>query len=207
MNKVMNINIGGTVFFVDEIAYEKLNSYLKAIAKRFKNAKGGDEIIADIESRIVELLQQKLNSNKQIVTIDDIDEVITIMGNPSDFDSEDDFVDADVRQIVRKRLFRDVDNRMVGGVCSGLSAYFQLDALWFRLGFVIATISGLSILAYLILWIIVPPALSITEKLEMNGNPVNISNIEKSFREEMDGIRSKLDDLASQARSKFKKKR
>jgi len=207
MNKVMNINIGGIVFFVDEIAYEKLNSYLKAIAKRFKNAKGGDEIITDIESRIVELLQQKLNSSKQIVTVDDIDEVISIMGNPSDFDSDDDFVDADVKQIVRKRLFRDVDNRMIGGVCSGLSAYFKIDALWFRLGFVIATISGLSILAYLILWIIVPPALSITEKLEMNGSPVNISNIEKSFREEMDGIRSKLDNLASQARNKFKKKK
>ena len=206
MNKIMNINIGGIVFHVDDIAYEKLKKYLEDINKHFNKSTGGDEIINDIESRIAELFQQKLNSKKEVVTLEDVDEVISVMGKPSDFEDENEYDDPNVRQLGRKRMFRDIDNRMLGGVCSGLGAYFRVDTVWFRLGFVIATLSGLSILAYLILWIIIPPARTISEKLEMEGNPVTISNIEKAFREEMDGLRDKIDDLAAQAKRKFRKK-
>ncbi len=208
MNKVMNINIGGSVFHVDEEAYEKLKTYLKQINRHFKNTQGGDEIIIDIEARIVELFQQKLSSKKEIITMEDVNTVIEIMGKPSEFeeDTTSDYSSPDIVQLGRKRLFRDIDNRMLGGVCSGLGAYFRLDTVWFRIGFVVATFSGLSILAYIILWIIIPPARTISEKLEMQGDPVNISNIEKSFREEMSEIKDKLDDLASQAKNKFRKK-
>lgn len=208
MNKIMNLNIGGIVFHVDENAYEKLKKYLEEINKHFKNTASGDEIISDIEARIVELFQQKLNSKKEVIVMKDVDDVISVMGNPSDFEdeNEDDYSDPDIQQLGRKRLFRDIENRMVGGVCSGLGAYFRLDTVWFRLAFVIATLSGLSILAYLILWIIIPPAQTISEKLEMQGNPVTISNIEKSIREEMGNLREKIDDLASQARNQFRKK-
>jgi len=208
MNKIMNISIGGIIFHVDEKAYEKLKIYLEEIKKHFNKSEGGEEIINDIEGRIVELFQQKLNSKKEVINMVDVDEVISIMGKPSDFedDGEGDFVDPDIRQVGKKRLFRDIDNRMLGGVCSGLGAYFRLDTVWFRLGFVIATLSGLSILAYLILWIIIPPARTISEKLEMQGDPVTVSNIEKSIREEMNGLRDKIDDLASQARNQFRKK-
>ncbi len=204
----MNINIGGIIFNVDEETYERLKSYLNEISNHFKDSEGGEEIISDIESRIVELFQQKLNSKKEVITLADVDEVISIMGKPSDFESseENDDYDPDVKQFNKKRMFRDIDNRMLGGVCSGLGAYFRVDTLWFRLGFVIATFSGLSILAYLVLWVIIPPAKSVSEKLEMNGDPVTISNIEKAFREEMDGIRDTLDDLAAQAKRKFRKK-
>lgn len=208
MNKIMNISIGGIIFHVEEKAFEKLKKYLEEIKKHFNKSEGGEEIINDIESRIVELFQQKLNSKKEVINMNDVDEVILIMGKPSDFedDGEGDFVDPDIRQVGKKRLFRDIDNRMLGGVCSGLGAYFRLDTVWFRLGFVIATLSGLSILAYLILWIIIPPARTISEKLEMQGDPVTVSNIEKSIREEMNGLRDKIDDLASQARNQFRKK-
>lgn len=208
MNKIMNINIGGIIFNVDKETYTRLNAYLKEINNHFKGTKGGDEIINDIESRIVELFQQRLNSKKEVITLQDVEEVITIMGKPSDFESEseNDYFDPDVKQTSKKRMFRDIDNRMLGGVCSGLGAYFQIDTVWFRIGFVIATLSGLSILAYLILWVIIPPATTVSEKLEMNGDPVTISNIEKAFRDEMDGIRNKLDDLAAQAKEKFRKK-
>lgn len=210
MNKVMNINIGGSVFHVDEEAYDKLKSYLRQINRHFSNSKGGDEIIHDIEARIVELFQQKISSKKEVITMEDVTEVIAIMGKPSDFEEdveEEYFSDPDVRQMGRKRLFRDIDDRMIGGVCSGLGAYFRLDTVWFRIAFVIATLSGLSILIYLILWLIIPPARTISEKLEMNGDPVNVSNIEKTIREEMNDIRDKLDDLAYQAKSKFRKKK
>ncbi|HJN05724.1 MAG TPA: PspC domain-containing protein [Bacteroidales bacterium] len=208
MNKIMNINIGGIIFNVDKETYDRLNSYLKEINNHFKETEGGEEIINDIESRIVELFQQRLNSKKEVITIQDVEEVITIMGKPSDFEGEpqDDYNDPDVRQYSKKRMFRDIDNRMLGGVCSGLGAYFRIDTVWFRIGFVVATLSGLSILAYLILWVIIPPARTVSEKLEMNGDPVTVSNIEKSIREEMDEIRSKIDDLAAQAKRKFRKK-
>ncbi|MAE08181.1 MAG: hypothetical protein CL661_05410 [Bacteroidetes bacterium] len=208
MNKIMNINIGGIIFNVDKETYDRLNSYLKEINNHFKEIEGGEEIINDIESRIVELFQQRLNSKKEVITIQDVEEVITIMGKPSDFEGEpqDDYNDPDVRQYSKKRMFRDIDNRMLGGVCSGLGAYFRIDTVWFRIGFVVATLSGLSILAYLILWVIIPPARTVSEKLEMNGDPVTVSNIEKSIREEMDEIRSKIDDLAAQAKRKFRKK-
>jgi len=208
MNKVMNLNIGGIVFNVDDDAFEKLKKYLKGINKHFSNSTGGEEIIIDIEARIAELFQKKLSNKKEVITLEDVVDVISIMGNPSDFedDNESYFDDKNIKQVGRKRLFRDMDNRMIGGVCSGLGAFFQVDIVWFRLAFVIATLSGLSILAYLILWIIIPPAITISEKLEMQGEPVNISNIEKSIRDEMSGLRDKLDDLASQARNQFRKK-
>lgn len=210
MNKIMNINIGGIIFNVDKETYEKLNSYLKEINDHFKESDGGEEIISDIEARIVELFQQRLNSKKEVITIKDVEEVISIMGKPSDFDSENkndnENDDPDVRQYTKKRMFRDIDNRMLGGVCSGLGAYFRIDTVWFRIGFVIATISGLSILAYLVLWVIIPPATTVSEKLEMNGDPVTISNIENAIRKEMDGIRNKLDDLAAHAKRKFRRK-
>ena len=206
MNKIMNISIGGIIFHVDEEAYEKLKKYLEEIKKHFNKSDGGEEIISDIEGRIVELFQQKLNSKKEVINLEDVNKVISIMGKPSDFDNENEYADPDIRQMGKKRLFRDIDNRMIGGVCSGLGAYFRLDTVWFRLGFVIATLSGLSILAYLILWIIIPAARTVSEKLEMQGDPVTVSNIEKSIREEVDGLRDKIDDLAAQAKNQFRKK-
>jgi len=209
MKKVMNINIGGSVFHVDEDAYDKLKTYLRQITRHFKNTEGGDEIIHDIEARIVELFDQKLTDKKQVITQEDVSEVIKIMGKPSDFEEdveEEYFSDPDVRQVNKKRLFRDIDNRMLGGVCSGLGAYFRLDPVWFRIAFILATFAGVSILVYIILWVIIPPAKTISEKLEMQGNPVNITNIEKTIREEMNDIRDKFDDLASQAKEKFRKK-
>lgn len=208
MNKIMNINIGGIIFHVDDVAYEKLKNYIEEINIHFRKTDGGDEIINDIEARIVELFQQKLNSKKEVITMEDVDEVISVMGKPSDFADkvEPEYNDPDIKQLNKKRLFRDIDNRMIGGVCSGLGAYFNIDTVWFRLGFVVATLAGVSILVYLVLWIIIPPASTIAEKLEMQGNPVTISNIEKAIREEMDGLRDKLDDLAAQAKRKFRKK-
>lgn len=206
MNKVMNINIGGIVFHVDEDAYNKLERYLREIRRHFKNKSDNDEIITDIESRIVELFQQKLNNTKEVITIEDVNDVINTMGKPRDFSEETDNVPYDnIHQVFKKRLFRDIENRMFGGVCSGLGAYFRLDPIIFRIAFIVATIFGISILVYLIMWLIIPPARTIEEKLEMQGDPVTMSNIEKSIREELNNIRDKVDNMASQAKKKWKK--
>lgn len=211
MKKTLNINIKGIIFHLDEDAYNKLNKYLDEINNHFRNKKGREEIINDIENRLTELFQQKLNDKKQVITIEDVDEVISTMGHPSDFDedSEDDYTTVpQSRAKGHKRLFRNVEDRMLGGVCSGLGAYFNIDTVWVRIAFLIALVfAGGSILVYLVLWIVIPPARTVTEKLEMQGDPVTISNMEKAFKEEMNEIKDKLEDLTEQAKQTFKKKK
>ena len=211
MQKTLNINIKGTIFHLDEDAYNKLNKYLDEINNHFRNKKGREEIINDIENRLTELFQHKLNDKKQVITIEDVDEVIGTMGHPSDFDedSEDDYTTVPQNLLKgKKRLFRNVDDRMLGGVCSGLGAYFNIDTVWVRIAFLIALVfAGGSVLVYLVLWIVIPPARTVTEKLEMQGDPVTISNMEKAFKEEMNEIKDKLEDLTEQAKQTFKKKK
>lgn len=208
MKKTINTNINGINFIMDDDAYASLNTYLSAIKSHFKNKKGSDEIISDIESRIAELFQQMLNEKKQVLNMEDVKQVKDQMGQPSDFDQDTEEEPIYYAKTTgRKRLYRDTNDRMIGGVCSGLGAYFNVDTVWIRLIFVIAILSGVSALAYLILWIIIPAARSVSERLEMRGDPVNISNIEKSIREELNEIRDKVDDLASQARDSFRKKK
>lgn len=211
MQKTLNINIKGTIFHLNEDAYNKLNKYLDEINNHFRNKKGREEIINDIENRLTELFQHKLNDKKQVITIEDVDEVIGTMGHPSDFDedSEDDYTTVPQNLLKgKKRLFRNVDDRMLGGVCSGLGAYFNIDTVWVRIAFLIALVfAGGSVLVYLVLWIVIPPARTVTEKLEMQGDPVTISNMEKAFKEEMNEIKDKLEDLTEQAKQTFKKKK
>lgn len=211
MKKTLDINIRGIVFHIDEDAYTKLNTYLSEINAHFKSKKGQEDIISDIENRIVELFQQKLTDKKQVITLEDVDEVISVMGHPSDFDQDSEEQTASApgsRQKGPRRLFRDIENRMIGGVCSGLGAYTNVDQIWFRIAFVVSIfIGGAGILIYLVLWIITPPAKTVSEKLEMQGDPVTISNIEKAFKEEMSELKDKLDDLTEQAKQTFKKKK
>jgi phage shock protein PspC (stress-responsive transcriptional regulator) len=167
--------------------------------------------MSDIENRIVELLQLKLSDKKQVITTEDIQDVINVLGWPSDFDQEleeESRAYSSARQKGPKRLFRDPDNRMVGGVCSGLGAYFGIDPVWFRLLFVFAVIfAGSGILVYIILWIVLPPATTITDRMEMRGDPINIENIEKTVRNEMKDVKVKFDEFAEQAKQTFKKKK
>lgn len=206
MKKTLDINIRGIVFHIDEDAFEILNNYLNEINLYFRSKKGHEEIINDIETRIVELFQLKLTDKKQVITRLDVEEVIAIMGHPSDFDQDSEDYTITYKK-GPKRLFRDIDNRMVGGVCAGLGAYFNVDQLWFRIGFIISLfLGGAGAIVYLVLWIITPPALTVSEKLEMQGDPVTVSNIEKAFKEEMSDLKEKLDDLTEQAKQTFKKK-
>ena len=208
MKTTINTNINGISLIFDDDAYTILNEYLSTIKSHFKNKKGSEEIINDIEARIAELFQQMLNDKKQVLNLDDVNKVKGQMGQPSDFDqdTEEEPVYYARTSNQRKRLFRDCGDRMIGGVCSGLGAYFHIDTVWIRLIFVAAIFSGVSPFVYIILWIIIPAARTVSERLEMRGDPVNISNIEKSIREEINEIRDKVDDLAGQAREKFRKK-
>lgn len=201
MNKTVNINLAGTFFHIDEDAYGKLNRYLNAIKRSFTDPQGRDEIIKDIEARIAELFSEKIDANKQVITMKELDEVIAIMGQPEDYAIDDEgFTGAsssqqsDYHSKGYKKLFRDPDNKHIGGVSSGLGHYIGMDAIWIRLIWVLLTIfsSGTFILIYIIFWILVPEAVTTADKLTMRGEPVNISNIEKKFKETYDNVADKV---------------
>ncbi|WP_460219521.1 PspC domain-containing protein [Psychroserpens sp. MEBiC05023] len=204
MNKTVNINLAGIFFHIDEDAYLKLQRYLEAIKRSFTDSQGRSEIIADIEARIAELFNERVQNEKQVIRIKEVDEVITIMGQPEDYLVDDEiFEDTPKRsyssshsgRTSSKKLYRDTDNSYVGGVSAGLGHYFGIDALWIRLIWVLLIFgAGTGVLLYILLWIFVPEATTTSEKLMMKGQPVNISNIEKKIK---DGFESVSDSLSS----------
>ncbi|WP_024741250.1 PspC domain-containing protein [Tenacibaculum maritimum] len=208
MNKTININLGGFFFHIDETAYQKLKRYLDAIALSLSNdPQGKDEIIADIEARISELLLERITDARQVVNNTDIDDIITIMGQPEDYtDTEDAFTDSSSskRKTNVRKLFRDGNDKFLGGVASGLSHYFNIDVIWVRIAFIALTFGfGFSPLVYIMLWILLPEAKTTSEKLQMEGEDVNIDNIEKKIRDEFNYFSSKIKDGASELGDKI----
>ena len=201
MNKTVNINLGGMFFHIDEDAFQKLTRYFDAIKRSLSNSSGHDEIIKDIEMRVSELLFEKQKSDKHVIGLKDIDEVIAVMGQPEDYIIEDDNTAdttfSSTTNSSTKKLYRDREKGMIGGVASGLGYYFGIDAVWIRVVLILLVFAGFGtgILAYIILWIVTPEAITTSEKLEMTGEPVTISNIEKKVREEFDNVSDKFKNV------------
>jgi len=198
MKKPLTINLSGMVFHIDNDAYEKLKIYLDSIENHFANEEERREILADIETRIAEIFQGKINDNKQIITEKDVDEVIEIMGDPEEFGDVANGKEGGSKKgkyttSGYRRLYRDTENRILGGVCSGMGAYFRIDPLILRILFVIAFLGFLSgLLIYIILWIVIPEAKTTAQKLEMKGEPVTISSIGKAVKEEFENVKKNI---------------
>ncbi len=209
MNKTININLGGFFFHIDENAYQKLRRYLDAITKSLSDdSQGKNEIIADIEARISELLSERIIDARQVVNERDIDEVIAIMGQPEDYtETEEYYADNNhnyKRTTSGKKLFRNSHHKFLGGVASGLSRYTGIDTIWIRLIFILtAATTGFGFLVYIILWILLPEAKTTAEKLQMEGEPVNIDSIEKKIRDELENLSTKLKDGAGELSDKI----
>jgi len=202
MNKTISINLGGFFFHIDEDAYQKLSRYFDAV-KRSLSPDGRDEIMKDIESRIAELFQERLKNDKQVVGLSEIEEVISIMGQPEDYKIDDEKTSYQSSSssstnfyYPSKRLYRDKENGMIGGVMAGLGHYLGVDSLWLRILMVILFFGfGTGLFVYIVLWILVPEAITTTQKLEMKGQPITISNIEKKVKEGFDDITSKISSI------------
>ncbi len=201
MNKTVNINLGGMFFHIDEDAYQKLSRYFEAIKRSLTNSNGQDEIIKDIEMRIAELFAEKHSAGKQVISIRELDEVIAVMGQPEDYRIDNDDTEQSKQNFTNqsrpiKKLYRDKDGGMIGGVSAGLGHYFGIDKVWIRIFFLILLLSyGIGLIPYLILWIVMPEAVTTSEKLEMTGEPVNISNIEKKVRAEFENVSEKIKNV------------
>ncbi len=216
MNKTVTINISGIIFNIEEDAYEILKNYLSNIKKHFQNEEGCDEIVADIEARLSELLKAKTNAGKQVLLNTDVNEVIGVMGKPEDFGETSSSKEAKEEASSneshygnkRRRVFRDPDSKVLGGVCSGIANYFDTDPLWIRLALVVMFFGfGSGFLLYIILWIIIPEAKTTAEKLEMRGEPVDVNTISKTIKDEAENIKSKAKDFGKDVKNEFSKHR
>ncbi|CAN1539968.1 Phage shock protein, PspC, N-terminal [Flavobacteriaceae bacterium] len=197
MNKTVNINLGGLFFHIDEDAYQKLTHYFEAIKRSLSNTSGQDEILKDFEMRIGELIAEKHSNDKQVISFKEVEEIIAVMGQPEDYRIDgDEPIEATyipTGNKITKKLYRDTENGMIGGVLAGLGHYFGVDKVWLRIFLLIMAIAwGTGILAYIILWIAMPEAVTTSEKLEMRGEPVTISNIEKKVKEEIEMLSEKF---------------
>ena len=214
MNKVFNINLGGYPFTIDSDAYDYLSKYLKTIHRHFSSSEGYEEITSDIEARMAELFQENLGS-QPIVTLRTVEEAVSIMGTPEDFGAmaeEEDTSHADGGGQKKnsyktgKRLFRDPEDEVVAGVCSGVAAYFGIeDPLWVRLAFVVFSVGGgFAIPAYILLAVLVPKAKNSGDRLAMRGDAINVSNIANIVEEEFTNISERISEMTDNWDSKKK---
>lgn len=203
MKKTFPANIDGQVFYIDEDAYELLSNYLHQLSTTFRGEEG-QEIVSDIESRIRELFGERLENGSAVITLTDVQNVITTMGRPEElnehsmeydevaFEVEDESRTGSVPPpkpqlksftagfCARHRLFRNMQDKVFGGVFGGLALYLGWNANIMRVLFVALTICTyfwpLTII-YLIAWMIIPPAVTPRQVLEMKGEPVNVDSI------------------------------
>ncbi len=194
MKLTVSINLGGYSFNIDEDAYAELKRYLKNLEIHFAGEESSSEILSDIETRMSELFRTRLTGYKQVISIDDVKYAISILGTPEDLsDNEGPSSREKFSSPGYHRMYRDPDHRIIGGVCSGMGAYWRIDPLVLRIIFVIlAFTGGLGILVYLILYVVLPEAKTTAQKIEMKGNPVNIHNIKNSVKTEFDNVRKNM---------------
>jgi phage shock protein PspC (stress-responsive transcriptional regulator) len=209
MNKVFNINLGGAPLTIDDDAYKFLENYLQSLHNHFRQSEGYEEIMNDIEARLGELLREGMGK-RAIATIQDVKNAVSVMGTPEDFGAEsiDNQQDTQKKSThtegpttggikTGKRLFRDEDDKMISGVCSGIAAYFGLEsATWVRIAFAImfflfGTGGGL----YIILMMIIPKASTTADRLAMRGEPIDVNSIAKAVEEGVEKISQKVNDF------------
>ncbi|WP_439881916.1 PspC domain-containing protein [Pontibacter sp. MBLB2868] len=269
MKKNISINLQGIIFHIEEDGYEQLSRYLASIRTYFSNYEGHEEIVADIEARIAEIFSARLAPGKQVISLDDVEYLIARMGDVTDFEvlePMDEEIphaapgpDANSTYTTEgpKKLYRDINHKVISGVCAGMANYLKVDPLWIRLFFVLLVLlgvvsagvsaatgviiyvvlwiampqseflpettvkklfrdpedkklagvasgiakyfgvdvavirvlflilifaGGFGILAYIVLWIAMPEAVTLTERMQMQGDPVTLAGIEQTLK-------------------------
>jgi phage shock protein PspC (stress-responsive transcriptional regulator) len=202
MNQIIQINIASQAIAIDEKAYETLSNYLKTLESHFRSTASGDEILNDIESRMAEIFLSRLKADKSFVDQQMVDETIALMGSPQEIETEEENASANTSSSSNnkqqgnskaKKLFRDPDDKILGGVCSGLGAYFGIDTNILRLlTLLIIVFTGVSVIPYIILWAILPKASTPQDKMRMSGEAFDINDIAGNIRNEANDVADSL---------------
>jgi phage shock protein PspC (stress-responsive transcriptional regulator) len=201
MNKTIIININGIVFHIEEDAYEVLKNYMTDVKRHFMNSDDSLEITTDIENRIAEMFNELLaKENKQVIVEQDVRSVIEQMGTVEDFEHAEEDTKASFGNTYynteTRRLFRDPDDHLVGGVCAGIANYFDVNPLWIRLAFALSFFfAGSGLILYIILWIVIPKAVTRADRMTMKGEKLNLQGFKKNFEEELGSMRDNLSNL------------
>lgn len=209
MNKTIIININSIVFHIEEDAYEILRSYMIEIKRHFSQSEDSGEILQDIENRIAEMFTERIQvGRKEVISMVDVNEVIAQMGRVSDFEQADETTDEpyesnfkeEYRRVVsEKKLMRNPDDTVIGGVCSGLGYYFGIQAKWIRILFILLFLFGGSgVLLYVVLWIVMPTAVTRADRMSMRGEEPNLQNFKKNFEEELGGYKDEFSTVKGQ---------
>ena len=196
MNEIKKCSISGVGFTFEKAAYDRLNSYLKSLKEAYKNSPDSEEILADIEARIAELILSAQSDAQCVVTLPIIENIIEQLGSPEAISGEESKTANNTESRIPRRLYRDLENAKLGGVCAGLAKHFGVDAVWIRLAMAsplilvvigapflhwLSTLGGnlcaVFFITYLILWFAIPEAKSARQKLEAEGKPISASTI------------------------------
>jgi phage shock protein PspC (stress-responsive transcriptional regulator) len=196
MNTTITIHLAHTLFHIDSDAYDLLKNYLNELEKSFKNTEGKQEILEDIEVRIAELFSQYAIRDGYVISVQNTTDVIKTLGSPEDI-SEDNNSDDSSESDIQKKLYRDGEENILGGVASGLGYYFGIERIYVRLILLFLFLSSVGgvLFIYILLWALLPVAKTTSEKLRMRGKPVNISNIESKIKEGLDDVTQKVKDV------------
>lgn len=199
MKKTFTINLNHLVYNIDEDAYEVLKQYLLEVEEQlFEDER--KEVMGDIETRVSELFEERLQRGKQVINLTDVEEIIAILGKPNAYneqqetDAEETATSEKTKKKTKagKKLYRDVDNRMLGGVAAGIAVYLNWDVVWIRLILILLVLFvwGTLIPIYFVLWLIVPAARTVSQKLEMHGEDVTAERIKEEFQNVKDYVGS-----------------
>ena len=211
MKETEQISVGGYAFILEQDASQALGKYISELESHYLQQEGGKEIMEGIEERVAELLLDKCG-NGRVGTLAHVQSVIDVVGRPERIEADDPATEAPTGEKPRKRLFRDLAHKSLGGVCSGLAAYFDIEVAWLRLGFIVLTVinffggmhSGMWSLTvpavYCVLWLAMPAARTAQDRWAMSGESGTADEIRRNVQS---GIREMGDTAREVAHSDF----
>lgn len=217
MKEVINVSLQGVSFAIESNALEMLEQYLNELRNHYGEGEG--EVVNDIEERIAELLVER-GCKDSVVQYHHVEEIIGILGRPSEIEGGE---EAEKGGKMKKRIFRDPSNGIIAGVCSGLGAYWNMDAVWIRILFMVISFlitapvfsigrtmfridmswAGFMLVAYCVMWIIIPPARTITQRCQMRGEPQNVDHIHKKFAQGARSVGSEMWNTGTKVTGSF----
>lgn len=227
MQRIINITIGGVVIPIEELAYSELDSYISSLELQFAGEMGRDEIIQDIENRIAELFSIRLQNGAQAIVGSDVQKVIETLGDAYELNNEANaqssgstgggqgstrtggYAPPVSEPASARRLYRNPNDKMLGGVCSGLANYFDVDPVILRLAFAIMFFTaGVGLLAYILCWIIIPVPRTPEELYYATGaRPMNFETMKKNMGNELQDLKKKGEDMSNELKDFFSKKK